>query len=161
MRRSARGALARGIRLSGGARSPEDRRRVSGDYRGAAGHRLSAFHPAAAFHVDRAVSPRSAEGQAIHGLRHSPRHVALLPPGGRSSVQIPHLLRHHPVAPYRDRSRLDHARPAETAIAGRRRIRRAAHRVNLQCRRHGVRQTGGGSTAFFPGWRKRPGPHHL
>ncbi len=56
VRRSARRAHARSLRVSRGARPPQDRRRISRDHRGAAEHPLSALHAAHSLHVGGGIS---------------------------------------------------------------------------------------------------------
>ncbi len=64
------------LRIPGRARPPEDRRRVSRDYRRAARDPVSAFHPAGTIDVDRRVPGRPEQGGLAAGLT-IPRGAAL------------------------------------------------------------------------------------
>ena len=97
------------------------------------------------FHLD------PEKGKLTSGLPDRPRYTALFPTRGRRPVQVPHLLRHHPLADFGYRRQLDHPRPTEASAQGRGCRWGAAHRADLQHRRPGICQARSGPASIFPG----------
>ena len=150
MRRSARGTAAGRLRFPGRARPSQDRRRSARDFAVDAGTGLSALRAAHSLAFDRAVSQRSGTGKADHRISDSARVAALFASGGRHSLQVPHLLRHHAVAGIDRRGGMENAgSPAAAHPQRAGSDERAAPGTPLFRRRH-VRQAGTGYAAPVP-----------
>ena len=107
--------LLEGVRLSGCPRSPQARRRISRDHRGAAQRCLPATGAAHSVHVGRRVPTRSGKGQADQRLEDRAQLPALFQAHQRRSLHLSHLLRHHAVAHHRERRGAEPAEPPQAA----------------------------------------------